>query len=282
MAYAFLQTRVDGEVEYLTLNRPSVRNAFNEGMIAELAAWAQALVLSAECGDVRAAVVAGAGPVFCAGADIDWMARSSNFTIDENVADAAAAARLFGALDRLPVPLIGRVQGAAIGGGTGLVAVCDMVVAEEQTIFGFSEVRLGIVPAVISPFVVAKIGRSAARELFLTGARFPAVRAREIGLIHRVVPAGDLDATVTDYLKDILSAGPQALRAAKQLVADVWDREPAEAAELTSETIARLRVSAEGQEGLRAFLGKRPPSWVRRSADAPDAPKPLSVKPGGE
>jgi methylglutaconyl-CoA hydratase len=279
MAFNFLQTRVDSGVEYLTLNRPDVRNAFNEGMIAELTAWAGDLPARAERGDIRAVVVSGAGKVFCAGADIDWMARTARYSTDENLADAAAASRMFTAIDTLPVPLIGRVHGAAIGGGAGLAAVCDMVVADEQAVFGFSEVRLGIVPAVISPFVITKIGRSAARELFLTGSRFPAAHARQIGLVHRVVPIADLDDAVARYVEDVLAGGPGALRAAKQLVADVWRHEPAATSDLTTETIARLRVSAEGQEGLRAFLEKRSPGWARAPSDASGRAGRRAVKP---
>ena len=189
MAYEFLTTRRDGAVEYLTLNRPDVRNAFNEQMIAELAEWASAVSEAARRHEVRAVVLAGAGPTFCAGGDAKWMSSTVGYTEAENLRDAQAMAAMFRALDELPVPLICRIQGAALGGGAGLAAVSDIVVAEHDAIFGFTEVKLGIVPAIISPFVLAKIGQSAARELFLTGARFPAARAREIGLVHAVVSA---------------------------------------------------------------------------------------------
>src|SRR5512133_3139724 len=181
--YQTLNVRTDGDVEYVTLNRPEVRNAFNPMLIAELARWARSV------GDrrhLRAAVLAGAGKVFSAGADLAWMAESASYTREQNLEDARRMADMFEALNTLPVPLVGRVHGAALGGGSGLVAVCDIVVADEQTLFGFTEVKLGIVPAVISPYALAKIGRAAARELFLTGARFTADRAREIGLIHAV------------------------------------------------------------------------------------------------
>src|SRR6188474_1141004 len=185
MGFKYLDIRRDGPIERLVLNRPEVRNAFNEGMIAELTWWAN----SVSCdGSVRLVVLEGAGPTFCAGADLEWMGRMASFTHDQNVDDASEMARMFLALDRLPVPVIGRVHGAALGGGAGLAAICDIVVAAEATLFGFTEVRLGLIPAVIAPFVVAKIGRSAARELFLTGDRFSAARAREIGLAHSVVP----------------------------------------------------------------------------------------------
>jgi methylglutaconyl-CoA hydratase len=170
--------------------------------------------------------------------------------------------QMFGALDALPVPVVGRVQGAALGGGAGLAAVCDIVVAEEGALFGFTEVKLGILPAVISPFALAKIGRSAARELFLTGARFPAARAREIGLVHAVVPAAELDSVVERYVRELLTAGPEAITAAKDLIPQVWGRPPLEAMSITASAIAARRVSKEGQEGLRAFLEKRPPTWI--------------------
>jgi methylglutaconyl-CoA hydratase len=171
---------------------------------------------------------------------------------------------MFLALDRLPIPLVGRVHGAALGGGAGLCAVCDIVVAAEDAQFGFTEVKLGIIPAVISPFVLVKIGRSAARELFLTGARFSAARAREIGLVHAVVPAAELDAKVAAYLGELLTSAPEAIGAVKGLIPEVARRGPGEATALTAEAIARRRVSAEGQEGLRAFLEKRRPGWLAK------------------
>src|SRR5437762_4294651 len=197
MTYRFLTTRRDGAVEYLTLNRPEVRNAFNEGLIAELTSWAAEIRTR---GEVRAAVLTGAGPTFCAGADVTWMARTVNYTNDENLRDAEAASHMFDALNSLPIPLVGRIHGGAIGGGAGLAAVCDIVVADPRSIFGFTEVKLGILPAVIAPFVLAKIGPSAARELFLTGMRFSAFRARELGLVHAVVPEHEVDAAIVRYL----------------------------------------------------------------------------------
>src|SRR6476469_4900655 len=214
MSYETLLTRRDDVVEYLTLNRPDVRNAFNEQMIAELTAWAAAINAD---DDVRVTVIAGAGKVFSAGADIAWMAKALEYTHDDNVRDANAAARMFAALDTLPVPLIGRVHGAALGGGSGLAAVCDVVVADENAVFAFSEVKLGILPAVISPYAVAKIGRSAARELFLTGMRFGATRAQAIGLVHVVASLEQLDAKVDSYVNEFLSAAPDAISRAKAL-----------------------------------------------------------------
>jgi methylglutaconyl-CoA hydratase len=262
MAYQHITTRVEGFVEYLTLNRPEVRNAFNEHMIADLTAWAADVRARAGRGDVRVVVLSGAGKLFSAGADVTWMAKTVAYTEEENLRDATAASQMFGALDELPVPLIGRIHGAALGGGAGLAAVCDIVVAEEQAAFAFTEVKLGILPAVISPFAVAKIGRSAARELFLTGARFTAVRAKEIGLVHAVVPAHELDNAVATYASELLAAGPEAIAAAKALIAQVAGRNPADVRSITAAAIAGRRVSKEGQEGLRAFLEKRKPSWT--------------------
>jgi methylglutaconyl-CoA hydratase len=263
MSYEFLATRRDGPVEYLTLNRPDTRNAFNEHVIRELTDWAARTHAAARAHDIRVAVLAGAGPMFCAGADVTWMSRTVQLSEDENVRDATAMSRMFGALNELPLALVGRIHGAALGGGAGLAAVCDIVIAAADAVFGFTEVKLGILPAVISPFALAKMGRSAARELFLTGARFSATRAREIGLAHVVVPASDLDATVARYVKELLTAGPEAVAAAKDLIAQIWEPRPDQATALTARAIAMRRVSAEGQEGLKAFLEKRKPAWSR-------------------
>lgn len=259
MTYRHLLTRREGAVEYLTLNRPAVRNAFNDEVIADLAAWAAA---TANDSRLRAAVVSGAGAAFCAGADATWMASTVAYSEAENVQDAIAVSHMYTALNTLPVPLIGRVHGAALGGGAGLAAVCDVVVAGEQAIFGFTEVKLGIVPAVISPFVLAKIGRSAARQLFLTGVRFSSQRAREIGLVHEVVAEADLDAAVGRHVAEILGAGREAIAAAKELIAEVSQRPAEDIARITAHAIASRRTSAEGQEGLRAFLEKRKPEWA--------------------
>ena len=259
MDYQTLTIHRDGPVEYVTLNRPDVRNVFNPTLIAELEDWARGV---GSCGDLRAAVLDGAGKVFSAGADLDWMAESAGYTCDRNVEDAKRMAAMFDALDTLPVPLVGCVHGAALGGGCGLVAVCDIVVAEEHTTFGFTEVKLGLLPAVISPYAIAKIGRSAARELFLTGARFPASRAREIGLIHAVTSSEQLHPTVGGYVRELLAAGPEAARAAKQMIRQVWPLAGDRVRDVTAEAIAARRVSAEGQEGIHAFLEKRPPRWT--------------------
>ncbi len=248
-----------GPVVRVTLNRPDVRNAFNEELIAELTTWARSVKAGA---DARVAVLAGAGRSFCAGADLTWMSKMVAYSHDENVRDARAMAAMFESLDRLPIPLIGRVHGAALGGGAGLAAVCDIVVAAEDTAFGFTEVKLGILPAVISPYVIAKIGRSAARELFLTGGRFSAARAKEIGLVHAVGDEADLDRMIARHVNEVQTAGPHAVAAAKALIAEVSRQDRTAATEYCIDAIAVQRVSGEGQEGMRAFLDKRKPSWT--------------------
>jgi methylglutaconyl-CoA hydratase len=256
-----------GPVVRVTLNRPEVRNAFDEALIAELTAWAESVTadgpFDSAQGRPRVAVLAGAGKAFCAGADLAWMSKMVAYTHEENVRDARAMARMFEALDALPIPLIGRVHGSALGGGAGLASVCDIVIAADDASFAFTEVKLGILPAVISPYAIAKIGRSAARELFLTGARFSASRAREIGLVHAIGDESEIDRIVAKYTNDLLSSAPQAVAAAKSLIADVSAaRNVAGVAELTIDAIAERRVSREGQDGMRAFLEKRPPAWV--------------------
>ena len=258
MAYQHLKTWRSGSVEHLELNRPEVRNALNDRTIAELSAWAEAI--AADRG-VRAVVLSGAGKVFCAGADLTWFRAMAGYTPEENIRDATAGARMFDLLDSLPCAVIGRVHGAALGGGSGLASVCDIVVAADDAVFGFTEVKLGIIPAMIAPYALAKIGRSAARELFLTGMRFDAHRAREIGLVHAVVPASELDARVDRYVAELLSAGPEAIADAKRLLREIWHRPPRDVQTLMAESIASRRASAEAQEGMRAFLEKRTPSW---------------------
>jgi methylglutaconyl-CoA hydratase len=248
----------DGQVLTIALNRPEVRNAFDDGVIAEITAWAR----SVRRGSGRVAILRGAGKVFCAGADLAWMSRMVEYSHEENVRDATAMAEMFQALDELPVPLIGRVHGAALGGGAGLAAVCDIVVAAEDATFGFTEAKLGILPAVIAPFAVAKIGTSAARELFLTAARFDARRAHALGLVHGVAPEGSLDGVVNAYVSEVISSGPEAVSAAKALIRTVAGRPPRDVATLTAETIARHRTSPEGQAGMRAFLDRRQPPWI--------------------
>ena len=247
-----------GPVVRVTLNRPDVRNAFNEQMIADLAAWAENVRQT----PARVAILAGAGRTFCAGADLNWMSKMVGYSFEENLRDASSLAAMFDALDTLPIPLIGRVHGAALGGGSGLAAVCDIVVAASNATFGFTEAKLGILPAVISPYVVQKIGVSAARELFLTAGRFGAAKAREIGLVHAVVSEDELDPAVDGYVRELLTSAPGAITGAKHLIAAVANGIPADLVDVTSETIARHRIAHEGQDGMRAFLEKRKPGWV--------------------
>jgi methylglutaconyl-CoA hydratase len=260
MTNCCLAIRLDGPVERVTLNRPDVRNAFGPALIAELDEWARGVAARPE---VRVAVLSGAGKVFSAGADLAWMAEVAGYSRERHVEDARRMAAMFEALDRLPVPLVGQVHGAALGGGVGLVAVCDIVVAEARTAFGFTEVKLGLVPAVISPYVLAKIGQSAARELFLTGARFGAARAKAIGLVDAVTSADDLAAVTDGYARELLSSGPEAIAAAKRLIREVAAAPRERVTEITVDAIVSRRASAEGQEGIRAFLEKRKPGWSR-------------------
>jgi methylglutaconyl-CoA hydratase len=269
MSYEFLSIERRGAVEYVTLNRPEVRNAFNEHVIADLTRWANAAHRDA---GLRVVVFAGAGKVFSAGADAGWMAKMAGYTQDDNVRDARAGAEMFLAINTIPAIVIGRIHGAALGGGSGLAAVCDIVVADDAAVFGFTETKLGILPAMISPYVLQKIGASAARELFLTGMRFDAARAKAIGLAHQVVPLAGLDDAVAAYVNEALSASPTAVARSKALIPKVLGRAPGDVIEITAEAIAAQRVSPEGQEGLNAFLNKRTPSWspsARASGDKP-------------
>ena len=245
--------RIERETGVLrvAMGRPERRNAFDAALIDELAAT------FADVGDARAVVLSGDGPSFSAGADVEWMRSSVDLSYDENVADALRLRAMLDAIDSCPAPVVGRVQGHALGGGCGLVACCDIAVAEPTAQFAFSEVKLGIVPAVISPFALAKIGTTAARRYFVTGERFSATEALRIGLIHEVTD--DLDGAVERVVGELLSAGPSAARAAKELA-----RAP-QSAEETAERIAAHRTSQEGQEGLRAFLEKRSPGWRSHS-----------------
>lgn len=236
-----------GAVLRIAMARPERRNAFDASLIDELAA------AFTDVGDTCAVLLSGDGPSFSAGADIEWMRASVDLSFKENLADALRLRAMLDAIDGCPAPVVARVQGHALGGGCGLVACCDIVVAEPSALFGFSEVKLGIVPAVISPFALAKIGTGAARRFFVTGERFTAEVAMRIGLIHEV--SDDLDAAIENILGELRSAGPEAARAAKQLA-----RAP-QSAEETARLIAAHRTSAEGQEGLRAFLEKRAATW---------------------
>jgi methylglutaconyl-CoA hydratase len=242
-----LRIERDGDVLRLTLARPETRNAFDAALIGELA---EAFV---DVGKARAVLLVGEGPSFCAGADVEWMRASVDLDYEANVADANALRGMLDAIDRCPAPVLARIQGHALGGGAGLVACSDVAIAETSAVFAFSEVKLGIIPAVISPYALAKIGPSAARRYFVTGERFDAATALRIGLVHEV--ADDLDGAVERILGELRSAGPKAARHAKRLDLD------RPAGPDTARRIAERRTSAEGQEGLRAFLGRRRPDW---------------------
>jgi methylglutaconyl-CoA hydratase len=249
-----LRIERDDDVLRVTLARPETRNAFDAALIAELS---EAFV---DVGTCRAVVLSGEGQSFCAGADVEWMRASAGLDVDANVADANAMRRMFEAVDACPAPVVAVVQGHALGGGIGLVACSDVVVAEPRAVFAFSEVKLGIVPAVISPFALRKIGESAARRYFVTGERFGAETAREIGLVHEV--SDDLDEALERILGELRTDGPRAARHAKRLVLERPDGPE------TARRIAERRASDEGQEGLHAFLDRRPPSWAPRRPDA--------------
>jgi methylglutaconyl-CoA hydratase len=258
-AWERVEIEIDGAVARVWINRPDVRNAFDAATVADL--WRAVQTLRSR-GDVRVIVLGGRGPAFCAGADLAWMRDMAHYSRDENERDAEALAELFHAVHDSPKPVVARVHGAALGGGAGLVAACDVGVAAEDTIFGFTEVRLGIVPSVISPYVLAKVGPGHAGELFLTGERFNAAHAWRIGLVQRVVPEAELDPAVNERVGELLKAGPEAIARAKALVRDVAFRSPADVRRLTIERIAEARASAEGQEGMHAFLEKRKPRWI--------------------
>jgi methylglutaconyl-CoA hydratase len=251
----------DGAVARVTLARPDARNAFNVELIGELHDTFAAL--AAEPPDsLRAVVLAGDGPAFSAGADVAWQRAAMGLTLEENRADAARLQAMLTAIDTCPAPVVARVQGAALGGGMGLCAVADVVLAAADARFGFTEVKLGILPAIISPFVLARIGQGHARALFMTGERFDAERALRIGLVHEVLPdEAALDARVDAVVDELLGAGPTAVRAAKSLVRAHRDLAAAAFAAEALDVAARQRVSPEGQEGLGAFLEKRAPSW---------------------
>src|SRR5713226_8810135 len=247
------------KIATITMRRPEVHNAFNAQLIQDLQAAFTELSTDTR---LHAVILTGDGPSFSAGADLNMMKASATFTQEQNLDDALRLADLFDTINNFPCPVVARVNGAAMGGGLGLLAVCDIVIALEGARLAFSEVKLGIAPAVISPYVVRKIGETHARVLFVTGERFSAACGRDIGLVHTVVPLEELDAAVEKTLRELLSSGPQALRACKALALNVGHMDHDTARRYTAEIIAKLRVGAEGQEGMRAFLEKRKPNWV--------------------
>lgn len=246
----------------VALNRPEVHNALTPTMIRELTAVFQTIP---NRDDVRVVVLTGNGRSFCAGADLAFMRAAADFTFAENVQDGEAIFDLMLMVEQCPKPVVARVNGAAIGGGVGLVSCCDIVVATERARFGFSETRLGILPAVISPFVLAKIGVSSGRELFLTGERFDAAHAQRIGLVNHVVAETELDTAVAGRVSELLQAAPGAQAAAKELIREVAYRPKETMRKYTTNRIAQMRDSDEGREGMSAFLQKRKPWWQENS-----------------
>lgn len=256
--------RPSRHVAEVWLNRPEVRNAFNDGVIAELT---QAFEQLGADGDLRAIVLTGHGKAFCAGADLSWMQAMASYSWAENEADAARLAQMLWTIYSCPVPVIGRIQGDCYAGGVGLAAVCDVVVAADGMHFCLSEARLGLLPATIGPYVVRAMGEQASRRYFVTAERFSAARARELGLVHEVVAADALDATVAELVATLCANGPAAVKACKQLVKDVSSAPIDTALRAdTARRIADIRASAEGREGVASFLGKRDAAWKGSSA----------------
>jgi methylglutaconyl-CoA hydratase len=253
-----------GGVCRVTLNRPDVRNAFDDALIKRLH---EAFVAAGEDRDVRVVVLAGNGPAFCAGADLNWMKRMAGYSREQNVADARALAQMLAALDRLPKPTIARVHGPAFAGGTGLVAACDIAVGTPEAKFCFSEAKLGLSPATISPHVMRAIGVRAARRYFLTAEVFDAAEAHRIGLLTLLVSPAELDAEIQKLLEHLLAGGPEAMKTIKRLIRDVAGRALGDALIAdTAERIAGIRASAEGREGIASFLEKRKPSWSSKKS----------------
>lgn len=255
-----LELRFESGVATVTINRPEVRNAFNDEVIAELTG---AIFEYGERAEVRCIVLAGNGPAFCAGADLNWMKRLATYTYDENLEDARALANMLRVLYKCPKPTIARVQGDAYAGGMGLVAACDIAVSVDSANYCLSEVKLGLIPATISPYVIRAMGTRAAHRYFLTAERFSAAEALRLGFVHEVVPAAELDARVAAIAQGLLAAGPGALKACKELVQDVAGHKIDHVlVERTVKGIADIRASDEGREGIQSFLGKRKPSWL--------------------
>lgn len=251
---------VNAGVATLTLSQPEIRNAFSDVVIAEITA---AFAEVGQRDDVRAVVLAAEGPAFCAGANLNWMRAMADYTREENLADAGKLAAMLHTIATCPHPTIARVQGDVYAGGMGLVAACDMAVVAQEAHFCLSEVKIGLIPATIAPYVLRAMGTRAGQRYFLTGERFDAAEALRIGFVHQVVAADELDSAVDGLLKHLLSAGPAAVRACKRLVDDVAGREiSADLVARTVESIADIRASAEGKEGVQAFLNKRKPNWL--------------------
>ena len=257
--FSTLEVVRNGMVTQVRLDRPEKRNAFNGTVVTELQGFFACVV---DDPDTRIVVLSGNGKSFSAGADLGWMRDQAGLSEEENESSAQAMANMFLVTARCPKPVVAKVHGHALGGGTGLVAAADIAIAADTTVFGVTEVKLGIVPAVISPFLLQKIGSGHARTLFLTGQRFDGREAERIGLVHRAVPAADLDAEVDRVVAELLTSGPAALASAKRLIASVEHPSLEEAIPTTAKWIAKLRATAEATEGMSAFLERREPGWV--------------------
>jgi methylglutaconyl-CoA hydratase len=259
MASAYKNIIVDGrEILRVTLNRPEIHNPFDENMIAELTDIFEKIGKDPKA---RVLVITGAGKSFCAGADLNWMKRMGEFTFLENVSDATDLSRMFQALESIEIPVIAKVNGAELGGGAGLACACDFVIASKKAKIGFSEVKLGLLPGVISPYVIDRVGGKRAAQLFITGERFEADMARQLGLFDDVVEPDELDGVVERFIQQILTGGPQAIRECKRLARTGTHMERAEFKKYCIHAIANIRASPEGKEGVSAFLEKREPSW---------------------
>jgi methylglutaconyl-CoA hydratase len=257
--YSTIKFEREDKIARITFCRPEIHNAFNSDMIRELT---DAFNKMKDDKDVRAIVMTGEGKSYCAGADLNWMRAVKDYSYEQNLKESLELAALFRLIYEFPRPVIGRINGAAIGGGTGFVAVTDIAIAADTAIFSFSEVKIGVVPACISPYVVKRVGEGRAREFFLTGERLTAQRALEAGLVNQAVQAEELDTAVDKMIKQILTSGPDAIGVCKDLLHNIANQNMDEAEKYTAEVIANLRKSPEGQEGMDAFLNKRKPNWV--------------------
>jgi methylglutaconyl-CoA hydratase len=257
--YTTIKFEQRGKVAWITINRPDVKNAFNATVILEIASAFRDIN---DRKDLRAVVLTGASDSFCAGADLNWMRDVLKYSYEENLADSLNLAEMFHLIFTCPLPTIARVNGPAIGGGCGLAAVCDIVIASEKAIFSLSEVKLGLVPACISPYVIRRMGDKNCREYFLTGERLTAQKALAAGLANQVVEPEKLNNAVNTRIDQLLSSGPEALDWCKQLLHNVPSIPEPEVGKYTAEVIARLRMGAEGQEGMKAFFEKRKPKWA--------------------
>ncbi|MBN1270873.1 MAG: enoyl-CoA hydratase/isomerase family protein [Candidatus Aminicenantes bacterium] len=260
----YIVYHIEKGVARLTFNRPEVHNAFHADLINEAC---EAVRQAKEDPSVRVLVITGAGKSFCAGADLNWMREIIHYSFEQNLEESLKIAEVMHSIYSLPKPVVAMVNGAAIGGGTGFVAACDIAVAAEEAVFSLSEVKIGLVPAAISPYVIRKIGERNAREYFLTGKRIPALQAREIGLVNTVVSREELEQSVEDIVRRLLSSGPEAIAKCKELIQRVPGMDWEEVKDFTARMIAGLRISEEGQEGMAAFLKKRKPSWIKDSGE---------------